>query len=93
MIIGALLASAGCSTVLYVRKPETRTFVDATYEITRPYFLWGTTGEEAHVYADKVCLGKDVDQISIGYTGSNVLASVITLGIYMPRTVKVWCQL
>ena len=26
-------------------------------------------------------------------TAGNVLTSVITLGIYIPRTVKVWCQI
>ena len=84
---------AGCSTVMFVRKPESRSFVDATYRATRPYFFWGLAGDDVHVHVDRICLGKDADQISSEYTAGNVLTSVITLGIYIPRTVKVWCQI
>ena len=89
----ALSALNGCSTVMFLRDPGSRTHVDPTYESSRPNFFWGLVGDEVHVHVDRICLGKDVDQIAMTYTAGNVLASVITLGIYIPRTVQVWCEL
>ncbi len=84
---------AGCSTVLFTRTPGSRSYTEPIYEVSRPYFFWGLVGGPHDVYVSKICLGKDADQISTEYTAGNVFAGVVTLGLYTPRTVKVWCQL
>ena len=76
-----------------VRSPESRIYTDAVYESSKPFFLYGLVGPVYDIYVDQICLGKDIDQISMEYTPGNILAGLITLGLYTPRTVKVWCQL
>ena len=88
-----VMAMTGCSTVLYVRGPKGRTYSDAVYESSKPFFFFGLVGPQYDVYVDQICLGKDIDQVSTEYTPSNFLAGVVTLGIYTPRTVKIRCQL
>jgi hypothetical protein len=87
------LLSAGCSTVLFVRNERSRIFTPAIYETRRPFYFFGLAGQDQDVYLDRICLGKDVDQVSTEYTGGDVLVSLVTLGIYTPRTLKIWCQL
>jgi hypothetical protein len=82
-----------CSTVLLVRNPNSRVFTDATYTSTRSFFFWGLVGGTQHVYVDQICLGKEVDQVTTEYRDTDVLWGILTVGIYSPRTVKVWCQL
>jgi hypothetical protein len=86
-------AGSACSSVMYVRSPANRVFTEPTYESSKPFFFLGLVGPDQHVFVDQICLGKDADQIVTAYTGSDVLSTVLTLGIYAPRTVKVWCQL
>lgn len=92
MLISCVSVSA-CSTILFVRSPERRIYTDAVYESSKPFFLFGLVGDEYDIYADRICLGKDIDQVAIEYTPNNVLTGILTLGIYTPRTVKIWCQL
>jgi hypothetical protein len=89
----AFVALTGCSTLLYVRSPQQRTFADPAYESSKIFFFFGLAGGPHDVYVDQICLGKDIDQVSTEYTPSDVLKGFLTLGIYTPRTVKVWCQL
>ncbi len=92
LAIGAFTASS-CSTVAYVRNPKTRTYSDPVYSSSKEFFFWGLSGPQHDIYVDRICLGKEVDQIATTYTPSDVLLNLITVGIYSPRTVQVWCQL
>lgn len=92
-LFASLTGTLGCSTVVFVRKPETRTFSGPSYESSRPFFFFGLLAVGPDVSIDQVCLGKDVDQISTTYASGDVLAAIFTAGIYSPRTIKVWCKL
>ena len=86
-------SQVSCSTVLLVRHPNSRVFTEPTYTSTRPFFFWGIVGGPQHVYVDQICLGKEVDQVVTQYRSTDILWGILTLGIYSPRTVKIWCQL
>jgi hypothetical protein len=88
-----VFASAGCGTVTFLRNPETRTFVDATYESRKAYWWWGLKGGPYDEYVDQICLGKNADEVMFERTASDLLVTFATLGVYAPRTVKIWCQL
>lgn len=84
---------SGCSTVLFTRAPDSRVETGAVFQSQKSFFLFGLIGGEYMVYVDEVCLGKEADQIATEYTATDVLTGIFSLGIYTPRTVKVWCQL
>jgi hypothetical protein len=91
-LTGAALAQA-CSTVMYVRTPESRIYTGAVYASSRPFFFFGLVGPTQDIFVHEICLGKEADQISTEYTSSDFFKTLVTLGIYSPRTVKIWCQL
>ena len=92
--LGALLLFPGCSTTVLVRNDKTRIEAAATYSETQHFFFWGLVGARVHdISWEGVCMGQPADQIQTGFSGMNVLYSVITLGIYTPKTVQVWCKL
>jgi hypothetical protein len=63
---------------------------DPTYETSKPYFFWGLAGEH-HINVKEICGGKKVRQMQATSTFLDGFLSAITLGIYYPRSAKVWC--
>ena len=84
---------SGCATVLLVRNPGARTYAPPSFQSSRAQFFWGFVQAQEPLALDQICLGKDADQVSFTYTPVDLLETAVTLGIYSPRTVKVWCQL
>lgn len=84
------LAMAGCSTVTIRDKSTNQLAGEPTYESSKAFFLWGLVGEH-HIDVKDICGGKGAKQIQAQDTFVDSLLAVITLGIYMPRTAKVWC--
>lgn len=89
----ALAMGSGCSTVLFVRTPQSRIQTDPLYSSSKPFYVYGLVGSDYHVYTDQICLGREVDQVATFYSLSDVLTGLATLGIFTPRTVGVWCHL
>lgn len=83
----------GCSSLLFVRAPDRRTYTDALIEFHETSFFFGSVGGSRELFIDRICLGKDIDQVVVEGTAMDIMKSVLTVGIYTPRTVKVWCQL
>lgn len=88
-----LLGATSCSTIHFVRDPQSRTYTEPVYSSSKEFFLWGLTGPTHDIYADRICLGKDIDQIATTYTPKDFFFNLITLGIYSPRSVQIWCAL
>ncbi|ADN75505.1 Bor family protein [Ferrimonas balearica DSM 9799] len=91
MIMGAVLIGlTGCSTVTI--KPDPTVVVNKTpsYEDSRHFFFWGLAGEE-RVNVSEVCEGQPA-QMQSQQTFLDGLFGGLTLGIYAPHSVKVWCQ-
>lgn len=85
------LVLGACSTVTLRDKGTAKLSGEANYESSKPYFLWGLVGEN-HVDVSKACNGKPAKQIQATDTFVDSLLTVLTLGIYRPRTAKVWCS-
>src|SRR5206468_2699628 len=63
LLIGSLAALAGCSSVVVVRKAETRTFSEPAYARRQQFYFWGLVEGQTDLFVDKVCLGKPADQV------------------------------
>lgn len=88
-----LIAASGCASIVSPRKPETRTFAPPTYSSSRALFFWGLLEGQPDLALSEICLGKDADQVTFVTTPVDAIETLVTLGLYSPRTVRVWCQL
>ena len=89
-IVTVFLLSA-CNTVTTVPNGSVKRTSKPTFQARQNYFLFGLIGEN-HIDVKKVCGAKPATQMQSQDTFGNVLLRLITLGIYSPRTAKVWCQ-
>lgn len=81
----------GCSTVTVQPKPIPKLVSTPNFEKSKNFYLWGLVGH-ARVDVKAVCDGKDVKQMQSQQTFPDSLLTLITLGLYAPHTVKVWCE-
>ncbi len=63
-----------------------------TYEKSHAMWLGGL-GPEVKLNAKSFCGNSDIIQMQTVKTFLDVLFSTITLTIYYPRTVRVWCEM
>jgi hypothetical protein len=87
----ALLSLSACSTVTIRDKSEAKMSSEPSYESSESFFLWGLVGEK-HIDVQKICGKQTVRQAQSQFTLEDSLLTLITLGIYQPRTVKIWCE-
>ena len=62
-----------------------------TYEQSQHFFLLGLIGNK-FVNVSSICGDREVLQMQTQSTFLNAFLYGITLGIYTPRTAKVWCS-
>lgn len=84
-------AISGCGTVTLTQQGERKISSHATYEKRQSFFFWGLVGNK-YIDVKEICGTRDVKQMQTQFTFVDGLLSVITLGIYQPRTAKVWCS-
>ncbi len=89
-IVCALMLTA-CNTVTIRPKGGPKLATQPTYEASRPFFLFGLVGQE-HVNVTQVCSGKSPMQMQTQSTFLDSFLGIVTLGIYTPKTAKVWCD-
>ncbi|NRB37052.1 MAG: Bor family protein [Pseudomonadales bacterium] len=82
---------AACSTVTIQPKAAEKQTQAADFSETRHFFFWGLMGE-THVDVKDICADKAITQMQSQATFVNGLLTVVTLGIYAPHSVKVWCE-
>ncbi|SHH23289.1 Bor family protein [Ferrimonas marina] len=85
------LCLSACSTVTIKPDPNVTVSNLPSYEETRHFFMWGLAGEE-RVNVKEVCGEQGAAQMQSQATFLNGLLSTLTLGIYSPHSVKVWCS-
>ena len=61
-----------------------------TYESTRHFFFWGLSGP-LYLNVNIICKGKRPLQLRTFTTLKDGILNFVTLGIYAPRSVAVWC--
>lgn len=86
-LIGLLTA---CSTVTIHPQQSAKLASKPTYKDSKSFFLWGLVGEH-RVDTAAICGGAEPKQMQSQQTFTDGLLGVVTLGIYVPHTVKVWC--
>ena len=79
-----------CSTVTIHPKQSGKLSTEPTFEETKNYYLWGLVGEH-RFDVKKICGDKKLLQIQSQGTVSNLIFGILTLGIYVPHTGKIWC--
>jgi hypothetical protein len=89
-LLGFLFLAA-CSPVTIRPDGGPRDTNQSTFEIRNHFWLWGLVGE-AHVDARTACGDRKVDQMQSVYTGTDLILNLATLGIYAPRSARVWCD-
>jgi hypothetical protein len=75
-------------------------FVDNTPIDSKPtssqqmmYFVGGLFPPEREIDATELCpKEKRIDQVEFLYSGIDVFWNVITLNLYSPKTLNVWCS-
>ena len=90
-VLGVAITASACSTVTIHPKEINPISSPPSYEETKSFYFWGLAGER-RVNVTEACNGKEVTQMQSQQTFSNGLLGAITLGIYTPHSVKVWCN-
>jgi len=90
IVTGALLMATGCSTVTMRDKGQAKLDSDPSYQSSEPFFLWGLVGT-SKVDVNEVCQGREAVQLQAQTTFVDGLLRVLTIGIYSPRSARVWC--
>ncbi len=90
-VVALLLVGTGCSTVTLRDQGTGILLAGPTFQSSEPFFFWGLKGT-AHVDVTRVCGGREARQLQAQTTFVDGLVSVLTLGIYAPRSVKIWCE-
>lgn len=90
-LIAAVMLSA-CATVTVRPEGGTKVADKPDYAASKNYFFWGLAGEHT-IDVTKICGDQGVEQFQSQHTFMNGFLGGITLGIYSPKTAKVWCNL
>lgn len=90
-IICLLISLTGCAAVTITQSGKSDFQYRPDYEESKYFFFWGLIGEH-HINVKEICQDKPVRQMQTKYSSMDVLWGGLTLGLYLPRTAKVWCQ-
>jgi len=91
LLVAISLILSGCAAVTITESGDSDFTYHPDYEQSKPFFLWGLVGEH-QIDVTEICDEKKVIQMQSKFSAMNVLYSGLTLGIYLPRTAKVWCE-
>jgi hypothetical protein len=80
-----------CSTVTIRDKGTGKISSEPSYQSSKAFFLWGLIGHPK-VNVSQICNGKLPVQVQTQRTFLDGFLGVITLGLYYPRSAKVWCD-
>ena len=85
-----ILIMSACSSVTVRPDGGAKDSSEPSYIDSKAFYLLGLIGEH-DVDVNEVCEGAAITQMQTVATGTDWIISVLTLGIYTPRTAKVWC--
>lgn len=88
-VTGALLS--GCAKATIRPDGGERILTDrADYDESEAFFLWGIAGS-SDVNLKRVCGEKKVDQMQTQFSPGDTIVTLLTIGLYSPKTARVWC--
>ncbi len=85
-----LLLLTSCSTVTLIKSADESIATPKSEKVHR-FFFGGLVGY-AVIEVDRVCGEKIVEKVDLRYRFEDVAIAVVTLGVYTPRTSRVWCR-
>lgn len=85
------LTLSGCASVTITESGPSDFTYRPHYEESKHFFLWGLIGEH-RIDVTKICRQYPVKQMQTKYSALDALYASLTLGLYLPRTAKVWCE-
>lgn len=88
VVVAAMLSA--CSTVTIRDHGTEKVSSEPSYSSSKAFFFWGLAGS-AHINTTAICHGKRPVQMQSQKTFVDGLLSVLTIGLYSPRTASVWC--
>lgn len=91
VLVLAALISGCASQPIYIKSEEPGA---AATLVRQQHFYFMGLGQERVIDAKAWCkdLSKEVQRVDISQTSGDVALSFLTLGIYTPKTVKVFCR-
>ena len=92
LIAAAAILMSACATVTITKRGVARSEAEPTYRRSQDFFLWGLVGGPHEVDATEICGSKrEAVQLQAQHTVGDVVLTLLTVGIYAPRSAKVWC--
>jgi len=86
-----LLMISSCSRVTVRPEGIYKISSPPSYEESLPFYIFRLVGEQ-HVNVKEICSGREVQQIETVETFLDRILGIVTIGIYTPRTIRVWCK-
>ncbi|PCK09328.1 MAG: Bor family protein [Alteromonadaceae bacterium] len=91
LLLLLILGLSACSSVSVRTDGQAKSIDPPNFEQRYTYWFWGFRGRHA-VNVREVCQDKKMAQIQALHTLSDTFFSLITVGIYAPRTARIWCK-
>ena len=91
ILLTVVVFMSACSSITINPNSSATVNSEPSYEERKSFFWWGLSGEH-RVDVKKVCEKSEAQQMQTQLTFTDGLLTFITLGIYSPHSVKVWCK-
>ena len=89
--IALLICVTACSSVTIRPYGGEKDTSRPTYQSSKDYYWWGLKNDYS-INTSEICGQRRVMQMQSVSTLSDWLLQTVTIGIYFPRTAKVWCE-
>lgn len=86
-----ILCLQGCAAVTITPNGQPKLETPPTFIERQSFYLFGIIGEN-HIDVESICGTQGARQLQTIDRCSDRVFGAITLGIYSPRTAKVWCN-
>jgi len=90
MLCACIILSA-CGSVTIRTDNQRETSDIPSYQKSFNYWWWGLKGEY-NINIREICSGNSVSQMQSVSSFSDAALTIITLGVYAPRSARVWCE-
>ena len=87
----ALALLAGCAAVTVRPGGGPKLTATPDFAESKNYFFWGLGGVHT-IDVAAICGERNVTQFQSRYEALDVAYGIVTLGLYMPKTARVWCE-
>ena len=91
LCLGLTQGPLSCARITVKREHVPTIEREPDYVQRKSYYLFGIIGQR-HVNTRIACKGRNIEQVRAEHTPGDVMMTMITLGLYVPKTAKVWCE-